>query len=234
MSITLTLNGNTNVLSDNFFPPIDLTDGVYTIGMLSFDSFHTIPNIIKNESDMFYIGDISIQIPEGSYNIETIAEYLNTHADMKKSTIVLRGNNSTWKSEIRSTQPIYFNVPGKPNCIGPLLGFMKPNTVLSPIHGYHVSDGIVQIMKVNVISIHCNIAGGSYINGEPDHVIYQFFPAVEPGYKIIETPSPVIYHPINVRTVDNITLRIIDQNSELVDFRGENITIRLHIKKNGD
>lgn len=232
MSLTVTLTGKSNVLTANFFPPIDLGDDLYSIGLLSLDTYNTIPNIIKNESDRFYIGDKIIQIPEGSYDIEAIADYLHENLD-KSTTIILRGNNNTLKSELRSNETVYFNVQDKPYSIGPLLGFTEPNLILQPKTGYYESDSIVEIMKVNVISIHCNIAGGSYINGRADHVIYQFFPKVEPGYKIIETPSPVIYHPINGKTIDNITIKILDQNGELVNFREETLTVRLHIKKHG-
>lgn len=233
MSLTVALSGKSNVLSANFFPFIDLSDDDYEIGLLSFETYNTIPNIIKNECDMFYFGNQKIQIPEGSYDIESISTYLEENIQ-ENDGIVLRGNNNTLKTELRSTQKVYFNAPDKPNSIGPLLGFNKPNTVLEPKPGYHVSDDIVEIMKVNVISIHCNIATGSYLNGEPNHIIHQFFPTVDPGYKIVESPSPVIYHPINVRTIENLTLRILDQNGKLINFRGETITARLHIRKYGN
>ena len=62
------------------------------------------------------------------------------------------------------------------------------------------------------------------------HAIHTLFPAVPPGYKIIEIPTQVIYLPITVHTIDNIQLRIVDQDGNFVNFRGEIITIRLHIK----
>ena len=54
---------------------------------------------------------------------------------------------------------------------------------------------------------------------------------VEPGYKINEVPSDVIYLPINTRIINNISVNIIDQDGKLINFRGETITIRLHLKK---
>lgn len=35
----------------------------------------------------------------------------------------------------------------------------------------------------------------------------------------------------NRTSLDNISLKIVDQNNNLVDFRGEVITVRLHLKK---
>lgn len=143
--------------------------------------------------------------------------------------VVLRGNPSTLKSEIRATRPVYFNFPGKPNSIVPLLGFSRLSTVIAPLRRYTESDDIAKILGVNVISIQCNIASGAFVNGARDHSIHQFFPAVEPGYNIIENPNPVIYFRTNVRTIDNITVRIVDQNGGPINFR-ETITVRLHLK----
>ena len=63
------------------------------------------------------------------------------------------------------------------------------------------------------------------------HMIHEFFPAVPPGYKIIEIPSQVIYLPVTVKSIDHLQLRIVDQKVDLIYFRGETITIRLHIKE---
>lgn len=235
MSYTVTFTGTSSVLQANFLPPLELgTD--YTVGLLSFDTYNTIPNIKKDVNDKFYFENLTIQIPEGSYDIEALDSFLRDEIAHRNPSagFILRGNQNTLKAEIKSTKPVYFNFPDKPHSIGPLLGFTQPNYVINPQHLYTESNDIVKILSVNTISVHCNIASGSFVNGDPDHSIHQFFPAVEPGYKIIETPNPVIYYPTNVRTVDNITVRLLDQNGELIDFRGEIITLRLHLKKNGD
>lgn len=51
--------------------------------------------------------------------------------------------------------------------------------------------------------------------------LHSFYPTVELGFKIIEKPSNVIYLPVNVQRLDNITLSIVGQNGDTVDFRGE-------------
>ena len=63
------------------------------------------------------------------------------------------------------------------------------------------------------------------------HVIHKFFLVVPPGYSIVEKPSEVIYLPINTKEINEIILKITDQNGNLVNFRGEVITIRLHLQK---
>lgn len=59
---------------------------------------------------------------------------------------------------------------------------------------------------------------GSYVNGRAGHVIYEFFPNVPAGYRLLEFPDPVIYLPITNNTINCITVRIVDQIGQLVDF----------------
>lgn len=77
----------------------------------------------------------------------------------------------------------------KPNSIGSLLGFHSK--VLEPNH-IHESKDPINIMKISKIRIECNITTGSFINDKLMHTIHEFFPAVPPGYKIIEIPQNVI------------------------------------------
>ena len=76
----------------------------------------------------------------------------------------------------------------------------------------------------------CDITTGAYVNDKKVRTIHEFFPAVPPGYKIIEIPSKVIYQPVSVSSIHHIQLRIVDENENLIDFQGETITVRLHRK----
>ena len=85
-------------------------------------------------------------------------------------------------------------------------------------------------MKFNVLRGESNVLTEAYINDKKVHTIHEFFLAVPPEYKIIEIPSKVIYQPVSVSSIDHIQLRIVDENENLIDFRGETITVRLHLK----
>ena len=51
-----------------------------------------------------------------------------------------------------------------------------------------------------------------------------FYPVTPPGFKIVKKPTNVIYLLINTRYIDNILLKITDQDGKLVNFRNELIT----------
>ena len=69
------------MLTVNYFPLIDLSDGQYELGLADLEMFHTIPNI-DSSNDKFYfvvnydtennsivdVANESITIPHGSYD----------------------------------------------------------------------------------------------------------------------------------------------------------------------
>lgn len=94
-----------------------------------------------------------------------------------------------------------------------------------------VSHHPAEILKVNVIRVECNIIKGAYLNNKPVHTIHEFSLKVPPGYKIIEIPQNVIYFPVTSKSIHGLNLSIVSEENELINFRGETITIRLHMKK---
>lgn len=224
-SLTLTISGSSSVLEAQFFPPIELSPHKnYILGLVELLTFNSIPNVDVG-NNKFHVGTHVVTIPTGSYEIRDIEEYLQAELSPRKINIQLKPNDNTLRSEIKCSEIIDFT---QTDSIGSLLGFSS-DALLKPNKRYE-SDLPVSILKVNAIRVECNITSGAYINGRKVHTIHEFFPAVPPGYKIIEVPSHVIYLPITCHTIDNIQLRIVDQDGNLINFRGEVITIRLHIK----
>lgn len=220
------LTGKSAILSADFNPPIDVSDGVYELGVTNFEVYNSIPNI-DEENNKFFFGDVEFKIPTGCYQLTDINNYLQHVIEKQFSNDLLSitANNNTLHTHIKATKDVDFT---KPNTIGPVLGF---NSQIVPKNIGKDSDNIADIMKLNSIMIECNITIGSFKNGEPVHIIYQFFPNVPPGFKIVQSPDHVIYLPISVKTIRNITLKIIDQDEKLVNFQQETVTVGLHLQK---
>lgn len=222
--MTLTLSGKTSNLESFYFPPIELSpDKTYVLGLTELLTFNSIPNI-DTSNNTIHIGGEVIIFPTGSYEIEDIEKFIQRAVEDKKIKFSLEANNNTLKSVIKCSHSIDFT---QDNSLGTLLGFTKK--ILTP-QETHSSSLPVQILKINALRIECNITSGAYINGEKVHTIHEFFPAVAPGFKIVEIPSKILYLPVTVRSIDHVQLRIIDQDGNPVNFRGETITIRLHLK----
>ena len=113
------------------------------------------------------------------------------------------------------------------NNIASLLGF--EDVITEPFQKC-TSKKPVNILKVQVIRVSCNIASDTYDQDQPSHVIYEFFPNGAPGFKVVENPRQLIYHKLNMRVISEIEVRFTDQSDRLLNFRGEAIHLRLHIR----
>lgn len=166
-----------------------------------------------------------IEIPVGSYELSDLNKYLQKQ--LNKSVVLnLEANKNTLQCEILCSQPVNFS---KPNTIGSLLGFRRNEILKENI--LHESSSPADILKVKLIRITCDIIKGSYFNNHESHTIHEFAPKVAPGYTINERPRNVIYFPVTVKSISNLNISIIDQNNQLINFRGHQITIRLHLVK---
>lgn len=239
MSHTFTLTGHTSVLSVDFYPSIELdTTSKYGLALTGFYTYNSIFNVTEECNSFAFSknGEAtqrSLQIPLGAYEISEIEramlEVLKQATGEKSDTIFsLTANNNTLKCEIKSKFNISF--PG-PNSLGKLLGFS--DEILKSGKKYQ-SIYNVDIMKVRIIRVDCNIISGAYLNSTQSHALFEFDIDVEPGYKITKEPQNNIYMPIipdGRQYIDNITVRILDDNGDLIDFRGEKIIVKLELKK---
>lgn len=246
MSRTFTITGQSSVLSADFYPPIELDiHSQYGLGLHGFYSYNSILNIDeKNNKIGFKFKKGSsvtfIRIPPGAYElyeinkaiqriIEPIIKLNNkSHTFNIDDQFMLTANNNTLKCEIRSK----FDFDLTPqDSLASVIGF--ENKLYYANLG-HQSTFPVDIMKVRIIRIDCNIISGAYMNGEEAHTLFEFDMDVEPGFKITKEPQNIIYmliRPEGRQFIDNITLRILDDNGALVDFRGEKVIVKLELKK---
>lgn len=224
MSYTFTLFGTSSVINQSFYPPIKLDDeSDYVLGLINFGVYNAIPNVdITNNK--FHYDDKIIEIPEGSYELVDINKYIKKKVESGVNVDIV-ANNNTLKCELKCNHYVNFEPQ---NSIGRLLGF-KPQKLKA--NTSYTSDFPVSIIKVNAICIECSITTNSYSNSKSVHILHEFFPRAPPGFKIVETPNHVIYLPINTREISSLTLKIVDQDDNLINFRQEVVTVRLHLKK---
>lgn len=247
-SITLTVTGNSSELTTNFHPEIELDPQAnYSCCLLDFYSYNSIPNIDERNNKLYYTidesGDVNqetneirkkpvgsknmngtITVPVGSYEIAGIIDYLTKAFEAKKRIFRMSANKHTMKCKLDTDVTIDFM---RRDSIGSVLGF--GNRIIPP--GVYTSDNIVNIQHLNNIRIDCDLTSGSFHNGVGTHTIYEFSPTVDPGYKMNEQPKHLIYLPVIKRRINTLTISIVDQNGDLIDFRGEQITCRIHIKR---
>lgn len=222
MSFTLSITGNDSCLSTYYSPPLQL-NSEYECGLLYFSTFNSIPNIDERNNTLYYGQDDSLKIPEGSYELEDINDYLKIN--VKDCDFKLICNNNTLTTKLFCSKDIHFE---KENSIGSILGFGKE---ILESNKWHDSHFPISILPTTIVRIECDIVSGSFVNGEPSHIIYEFAPNVPPGYRIIEIPRNIIYFPVNHSSVNNITIRILDSENNLINLRKEGVQLYLHIKK---
>ena len=103
--------------------------------------------------------------------------------------------------------------------------------VISTTSGFHESENMVNILTINSILVNIDIISGSYVNGSTQTTIYSFFPDISPEYTIIENPHNLLYLPVTSDTIHSITIWLTDQNGNELNLRGENLSMRFHLRE---
>ena len=152
----------------------------------------------------------------------------NGHYDKAndKDNIEISENTNILKSEMFLRNNYEFDCR-QHNSINSLLAFHSKLYT----SGFHESEDMVNILTINSILVNIDIISGSNVNGSTLPTIYSFFPNVSPGYKIIENSQNLLYLPITSDTIHCITVWLTDQNGNELNLRGENLSMRFHLKE---
>jgi len=209
----------------------------YEAALLSLDTYNSIPNISANKNNIFTysidngVSWKTVALKTGAYELQAINNEIKrqiiTNGD-DESALNLSANISRLTSIVTIEKPMYKVDFGVANSIGSVLGFDAE--VIS--HGYNESTNIVNIMQINSILVNIDIIMGSYVNGSQSPTLYSFYPNVPPGYKIVERPNPsLVYYPLSRHVISRMRVWLTDQNGNLIDLRGESLTIRIHVRE---
>ena len=209
----------------------------YEVGLINLETYYSFANVTTSNNNFRYFNGTTnktITLSVGAYDINdintAIQNAMKANGDWDNVNnafyITISPNTPTLGSIINITNVNYTVDFTILNSLATLLGFNA--TVLTS--GINISPNIVDIIHVNSIYVNCDIIKGSYVNGSYSPVLYNFFPTVGPGYKIVQVPENVVYLPLSSNQIMNIKIWLTDQNNNIIDFRGESITLRIEIR----
>lgn len=234
------------IVSDNqsriltrFNPPLHLKEGrSYEMALVNLETYYSIPNIHAGNNSFRYSPDdgaswFPIALSTGSYGIEDINDELQRQLRLNKhkTKIILDANRATLRATLTLARryQVDFDVP---NSISSVLGFERQiYTFDRSTNGYSEGEHIVNIISINSILVNSDIISGSYVDGTQQSTIYSFFPGVDPGMKILQTPKNLVYLPVTLRTINRMETYLTDQRGHPIDLRGEHLTIRFHLRE---
>ena len=208
----------------------------YEAAFLSLESYNSIPNIIEGRNNVLkYSIDKglswkSIVFHTGAYELQAINNEVKRQIIVNgddDSAISITANISRLTAIVNIENQSYQVDFTDNNSLASQLGFEK--TVIG--FGYNEGTSIVNIMPVNSILVNVDIIIGSFVNGRQSPTIYSFHPNVSPGFKVVERPTTLIYYPLSRHDISRIRLWLTDQDGNLIDLRGETITIRIHVRE---
>ena len=235
----IVLTSNLTDFYTRFSPSISLSENKrYEIALMNITSYNSIPNVDATNNLFRYSHDsgttwTDIILPTGSYELSNINDYIitkmkaNNHYDTtnSKEYISIKPNINTLRCLL--TLATNYQVDFTPaTSLANMLGFNHQIYTAST-----ESPKKVDIMSTSSILVHCNNITGSYLNGAKEPVLYSFSLNVSPGYKFVESPVNLVHLPLTTNVIDEIHIRLSDQNGKTIDLRNEIVTIRLHLQE---
>ena len=231
-------------LHTRYNPPMEFTPSKtgYEMALYRFESYFSWPNInLSNNAFRISVDNgknwLDLKIPIGSYDIDGINEALHRLVKEKSNEeqgnesiefFVLSGNKNTLKCVLRIMKEsviVDFDIE---NSIRSVLGFEAKKYKGKK---RYESENKVDILNVNSIFVHCDVINPSRVNGIPAPIIYSFFPNATPGEKIVSQPQHLVYMPLTLNVIPSMTVWVTDQKGNLLDFRGQELTLMFHIRK---
>ena len=240
------ISGNTNKFHINLNNTINLDPTIdYEVALIRFDSYNSNYNIDSTNNNFKYFNgkvNKTIILTPGAYEIDDINTEI--HRLMK-----LQGDVITKVQQEILVDTFCINLTANRTTLKAIFALTNEYTIdftidksLRTVLGYGLvvlkeafnpADTIVMIKNFTSILINTDLCTGSYINNKTSQTQYSFSSnPVAVGYNISISPSPPLYLPLNTTKLsfNDFHVSITDENSNLVSFNGENLSMVLHIK----
>ena len=235
MAFQISLSDNQSCIAREYDNGITL-EGDYEVGLKSFVTY-SIPNVSQAlKNNLFHlfkydnlgntIAGEKLDIPDGTYELQDLFALIKKWAEKFEPDLEFKINKNSLKvSMFTKNYTIY--VP--PSSVCKLFGFTAQ--IRYPPGKVWESNMIADIFAINMIKVKCNLVASNYDNLNPcDNTLYEFPLNVEVGERIVERPSAVSYYRVKTETIYTLIVRITDQTDNLIDFRGERITLNLEFR----
>lgn len=118
-SFTVSLSGNTSVLTSTFFPEIVLDENYeYSCGLLDFTTYQSIPNITSDNNRLYYDDSDDtdpkhvlyfISVPVGCYEAEDVLNYIKRELESNGISFDFKVNKNTLKTTIKCSRYLSFD-----------------------------------------------------------------------------------------------------------------------------
>lgn len=227
-----TIITNESKHSQRLDQPINLDQNKnYTVSLSFFTVYNTIKNITaKNNAFHYKEKDEewkTIKLREGSYEIGNLNTEIQNLSGLDESKFSFGAVQYLNRAELKIAKESGLKIKFDDSSFGHILGFNNKNYDETT-----TAQNRADIMKISTINIKTNLIDGGYIGNKPNNVLHTIPTFTVPvGYKIIEKPTLPIKSHLTKKTIDVITIEIVDEDGNLIDFSGEEITVKLTIEQ---
>ena len=233
---------NRSTHEEHLFQPLQTNNKQFKIAITFLSAYKGIFNVTNSNNKFYFTKSITNDdhyimktIPPGAYEIESLNDEIkriiinDEHFTEANYPFTIKPNFSTLGSIIEISNDesaISFKAS---DSIGSLLGFNK-KTIYDE---YNLSDNPVDILSFDNIFIETDIAQGMIFKGRRSGIIHNFTMDVDPGYKYIEKfRGGISWYMLESKDfISSINFKLKNENSQLVSFNGQSVTLRLSIKE---
>ena len=212
-----------------------------------FSAPNTVQNIKTGVNDKFYyrssVGLLyTITLPPGFYQVADYNNYIQAQMVIQGNSgssgvyyITIGLNNPTLQVSITVSNnfTVVFSNPNiLPNTIASNYGFPNVDLVSTLAQTItFLSTSNANIFPQDTILITCDLVNGIYYNGLPGNLMEMIPVSVPSGWLMVYNPNPVNKYEVIKKTINQVRIRITDQNNLPILSTAEQIKMLILIEQ---